>query len=190
MTKTRIAAVAAALALLLNACTTSTADRPTSTGHASSDASAASSPTAKPGESTTSDAPDPRLAVQQAWSKFWSVYLGMHRLPAAQVGPALAKVAVNPTLQQMKGALALYAAAHIGVYGAVVNHLYETTLKTATTAVVKDCMDQSHFGSLNLTTGKKRSVGVARDNTTASLVKGADGVWRVQNIVYLLDVKC
>ena len=190
MTKTRIAAVAAALALLLNACTTSTAHRSTSTGHASSDASAASSPTAKPGKSTTSDAPDPRLAVQQAWSKFWSVYVGMHRMPAAEVGVALEAVTVNPTLQLMKTTLTLFREAHLDDYGYVVSHVYATTVKTPTTAVVKDCMDQSHFGSVYTTTGKKRSVGVARDNTTASLVKGSDGTWRVQNIVVLLDVKC
>ena len=190
MTKTRIAAAVAALALLLNACTTSTAHRPTSTGHASSDASAASSPTAKPGEATTSDAPDPRLAVQQAWAKFWSVYVGMHRLPAAQVGPAIAAVAVTPTLQLMKTELTLFAETHLDNYGHVVNHVYETTVKSPTTAVVKDCMDQSQFGSLYTTTGKKRTVGVARDDTTASLVKGSDGTWRVQRLAVLLDVKC
>ena len=101
----------------------------------------------------------------------------------------IASVAVDPTLGQMRTERGVFSANHMTGYGYVVNHLYVTTLTTANAAVVKDCMDQSHYGSMT-TSGLKKTVGVARDNTTAALVKGTDGIWRVKNIVFLLDVKC
>ena len=39
-------------------------------------------------------------------------------------------------------------------------------------------------------TGDKVTVGVARDHYQGSLVKGDDGVWRVQQIFYLKDEPC
>jgi hypothetical protein len=89
----------------------------------------------------------------------------------------------------MRSERAVFSATHLTGYGYVVNHPYVTTLRTADSAVVKDCMDESHYGSMT-TSGVKKTVGVSRDNTTAALVKGPDGIWRVKNIVYLLDVKC
>jgi hypothetical protein len=113
----------------------------------------------------------------------------LHALPAKNVESAIKSVAVDPALGEMRTELSLFASTHLTNYGYVVNHLYETTLGGSSSAVVKDCMDQSHFGSMT-TAGVKKTVGVARDNTTAALVRGTDGAWRVRNIVYLLDVKC
>jgi hypothetical protein len=58
------------------------------------------------------------------------------------------------------------------------------------TAVMRDCLDGSHSGTLSLTTGKKLTVGPARDNARATFVRDGAGVWRVQLVEYLLDVKC
>ena len=179
------------LALLLAGCTANASPPPSSASNAGKPtptrpASSADTPTS----GDTSAPSDPQLLVRQAWGRFWTVAVGMHNLPATQLPGALTAVAVDPALNQMKLELSLFAQTHFTNYGFVVNHVYETTLKSPSTAVIKDCMDQSHFGSVSTTTGKKRSVGVPRDNTTASLLKGSDNVWRVQNIVYLLDVKC
>jgi len=39
-------------------------------------------------------------------------------------------------------------------------------------------------------TGDKVTVGVARDHYQGSLVKGDDGVWRVEQVFYLKDEPC
>jgi hypothetical protein len=113
----------------------------------------------------------------------------MYSLPPGSATRVVSSVAVDPALQQMKSEIVMFNQAHIARYGYSISHPYSTTV-TGSQAVIKDCMDQSHAGSLFTTSGAKRSVGQARDNTTAALVKGADGVWRVKNVVYLLDMKC
>jgi hypothetical protein len=190
-----IAAAAASLLTVAPACSSGHPARPANSPAPSADPATHSRPISTPptsgaSSSRTTPAPsDPRLAIQQAWTKFWSVNTRLHAIPPRNIESAIKSVAVDPILGQMRTELSLFASTHITNYGYVVNHPYETTLNDAYSAVVKDCMDQSHFGSMT-TTGVKKTIGVARDNTTAALVKGADGVWRVKNIVYLLDVKC
>jgi hypothetical protein len=113
----------------------------------------------------------------------------MHSLPATLVASTISSVAVDPALVQMQTEISLFKSLHVTPYGFVINHPYAVTV-TGAQAVIKDCMDASHAGSIYTLSHTRRSVGVARDNTTAALVKGADGVWRVKNVVYLLDVKC
>ena len=191
-----IAVAAASLVMVATACSSDHSARPVNSPSASS--ALASTQTGPPSTPQTSDTSssrttpatsDPRLAVQQAWTKFWSVNTRLHAIPPNDIESAIKSVAVDPTLGEMRTELSLFASTHLTNYGYVVNHPYETALNNASSAVVKDCMDQSHFGSMT-TMGVKKTVGVARDNTTAAFVKGADGVWRVKNIVYLLDVKC
>jgi len=187
-----VVTAAASLAIVATACSSDHSARSANSPAASSTIAATEAPTSTPETSssrTTPPSSDPRLAVQQAWTKFWSVNTRLHALPAKNVEEAITSVAVDPTLGQMRTELSLFTSTHLANYGYVINHLYETTLDDSSSAVVKDCMDQSHFGSMT-TAGLKKTVGVARDNTTAALVKGTDGVWRVRNIVYLLDVKC
>ena len=60
----------------------------------------------------------------------------------------------------------------------------------ATTALIDDCQDASQSGSMKTATGDKVTVGVARDHYQGSLVKGDDGVWRVEQVYYLKDEPC
>ena len=191
-----IAAAAASLVIVAPACSTDhpagrTNSPSVSSGIASTQMGPASTPQTPDTSSsrTTPASSDPRIAVQRAWTKFWSVTVSMYALPPGSATRVISSVAVDPVLQQMKSEIVLFNETHIARYGYSVSHPYGTTV-TGNQAVIKDCMDQSHAGSLFTTSGAKRSVGQARDNTTAALVKSADGVWRVKNIVYLLDVKC
>ena len=193
----RCAVIAAAAASLVMVATACSSDHPAPPANSPSASSTIASPQTGPASTPqTSDrsssrtaSSDPRLAVEQAWTKFWSVTVSMYSLPPGSASRVISSVAVDPALQQMKSEIVLFNEAHIARYGYSVSHPYSTTI-TGGQAVIKDCMDQSHAGSLFTTSGAKRSVGQARDNTTAALVKGADGVWRVKNVVYLLDMKC
>ena len=187
-----VVTAAASLVIVATACSSDHSARSANTPAASPTIASTEAPASTPEPSSSRTAPassDPRLAVQQAWTKFWSVTVSMYALPRGSATRAISSVAVDPALQQMKSEIVLFNETHIARYGYSVSHPYGTTV-TGNQAVIKDCMDQSHAGSLFTTSGAKRSVGQARDNTTAALVKGADGVWRVKNIVYLLDVKC
>lgn len=59
-----------------------------------------------------------------------------------------------------------------------------------TFAVIDDCQDRSHSGSMKTATGVKLTVGIARDHYQGRLVKGNDGVWRVEQVFYLKDEPC
>ena len=58
------------------------------------------------------------------------------------------------------------------------------------TAVIADCQDASQAGSLETSTGNKTTVGVARNPLQGTLVRGQDGVWRVDQVYYLKDEPC
>ncbi len=112
-------------------------------------------------------------------------------MPAAQWPAAVTAVAVDPTRAQVLAEAALFAKSGLRFYGQVVNHPYwQTPIGGRSVAVMGDCRDSSHYGTLYVKSGNKRTVGVAHDNTRVTLVRGSDGVWRVQKIEYLLDVKC
>jgi hypothetical protein len=189
--------VLAAILLTPVACTSASSDRKSSAP--STPPSASSSSTSPQGSSSVSQtATDPatreaadRQAVEAAWTKFWGVYETLFKIPAGQLQSKIASVAIDPTRKQMLAEVSVFHSTHRTLYGAVVNRPYWTKpIAGSDTATMGDCMDQSKFGSMSTTTGKKLSVGVQRDNTTASLVKGKDGVWRVKTVVYLLDKKC
>jgi hypothetical protein len=155
--------------------------------------SATQSPSISSSLSTDATAPETqdRAAVEAAWSKFWSVYTTLHTLPAAQLDAAVASVSIDPT---SKGMLAEYATSltqQLTDYGYIVTHPYwQQSINGSNTAVIGDCQDQSHFGSISTVTNDKRTVGVAHDNMKGTLEKGADGVWRVELIEYLTGVPC
>jgi hypothetical protein len=56
--------------------------------------------------------------------------------------------------------------------------------------VIADCQDTSQAGSLETSTGNKTTVGVERNPLQGNLVRGEDGVWRVQQAYYLKDEPC
>jgi hypothetical protein len=186
--------VAATAVLLLAACssgsspggssTSSEPSSPSSTGSASTTASSSST------RSADQEAAD-RLAVQQAWGKYWTVHQALLSMPSSGWPAAVDAVAVDPTRAQVLSEAALFTKSGLRFYGQVVSHPYwSSPIGGKSTAVMGDCGDYSHYGTLYVKSGNKRTVGVAHNNTRVTLVKGSDGLWRVQKIEYLLDVKC
>jgi hypothetical protein len=132
-----------------------------------------------------------RQAVEDAWTKFWGVYVRLHEIPPGQLQAAVDSLAVGVSKIQLLDEVKLFKATHRTSYGYVVNHPYwQQSVHGKSTATMGDCMDQSHYGSRSTSTHKTLTVGVPRDNTKATFLKGADGVWRVKLVEYLLDVKC
>ena len=132
-----------------------------------------------------------RRAVEQAWARYWEAHQGLLELPAADRAAAVDAVAVDPTRQEVLDEAETFEKGGLRFYGQVVNHPYwQTPIDGRDVAVMGDCMDSSRAGTLVAKTGVKRTVGVAKNNTRASFVKGTDGIWRVEKIEYLVDTPC
>lgn len=111
--------------------------------------------------------------------------------PATDWPTAVDAVAVDPTRQQVLDEAATFTKSGLRFYGQVVTHPYsQSPVDGKGTAVMGDCMDTSHYGTLVAKSGVKRTVGVAKNNTRVTFARGTDGVWRVQKIEYLLDTPC
>ena len=195
----RITACAAAVALLVAGCTSTTADDPT-TATASKSSTAptpsvvdvspiaslpvspssdltSSEPSTKPTETSgsldpaTQDAAD-RAAIEAQWAAFWSVYNGIVRTPTDQRSSVLSTVAVDPILSEILGAADRFDSQGLDYYGSVVQHPYWVTpVSGQPFAVMRDCQDQSGYGSLYTSTGVKRSVGIDRNSIQAGFIK-------------------
>jgi hypothetical protein len=134
-----------------------------------------------------------RGAVEAAWVRFLDVYdaVESQKYPQEQWPTVVGAVAVDPTYSQVLRAAARFQAAGLAAYGTAVSHPYWTEpIGGKPTARMWDCMDNSRHGSVYVKSGEKRSVGVARDKTRATLVRGADGRWRVKLIEYFVSQKC
>ena len=214
----RITACAAAVALLVAGCTSTTADDPTR-------AIASKSPTAPtPSVLDISPSPDPplgsnettassnessrsaatqssldpaaqevsdRAAVEAAWAHFWKVTDSLATVPESDRLGAASGVAIDPTLTQVLEQARDLADKGLAVYGSSTFHPYwDQSIDGMSTAVMGDCTDTSQSGSMVLATGERRTVGVPDNNTRVTFVKDADGLWRVKEIFFLVDVKC
>ena len=178
-------------------CTSSTHhDTSVSPWSSSATSAVVSSAPATPSATVTSTDSAPseagsRQAVEAAWAKFWSVNTRLVAIPSSQIKQEIAAVAVDPTRGQMLSQISVFRSLQQEQYGYVISHPYWTRpIAGKTTAVMGDCMDGSHFGTLSLATGKKLTVGPARDNARATFVRDGASVWRVQLVEYLLDAKC
>ena len=153
----------------------------------SSDSASATSTTAKPVDQEAAD----RKAIETAWAQYWVTSSQAISQPPAEQKKLLSAVAVNPALQLVLDSTAKFNKNGWTDYGSVSHRPYwSTPVNGKSTAVMGDCMDDSKAGSMDIKTGKKLTVGVARDNTRVTLVKGTDSGWRVKKIEYLVSVPC
>ena len=114
------------------------------------------------------------------------------RTPAADREALAATVAVDPTKANMLSDAAKFDSQGLETYGSLaIGSPGRSPSTAATTAVIDDCQDaQPERVDRRPRTGDKVTVGVARDHYQGSLVKGDDGVWRVEQVFYLKDEPC
>ena len=211
----RLAACALLVGTIMAGCTTSTADNPTSAVPSStaspsvvdtSSASPASSVPASPSPSvidvstppTSPTTLDPeaqeiadRAAVEAAWNRFWDAALSVVRTPDSQRDALMSSVAVDPIRSEILTEARDAETQGLDRYGTITSHPYwNQSIDGGMTAVIEDCQDSSQSGMLDKSSNEKKTVGVSRNNTRGSLEKGPDGIWRVSNVFYLVDVPC
>lgn len=115
----------------------------------------------------------------------------MVRTPSEQRGDRLDEVAVAPIKSQILGAAEKFDKEGIDYFGSVVQHPYWTQpIGQGSVAVMRDCKDQSGYGSVWVATGQRRSIGVSNNNLQAEFIRGYDDIWRVQTFGHLSDEVC
>jgi hypothetical protein len=132
-----------------------------------------------------------RAAIEAQWLKFWQIYNGIVRTPSTERSTVLDAVSVDPIKTQILDAASKFDKEGIDYYGSVVQRPYWVTpVNGQPYAVMRDCQDQSQYGSLYVSTGEKRSVGLERDSLQAGFILGGDNIWRVQELQYLENIPC
>ncbi|WP_188943318.1 hypothetical protein [Nakamurella endophytica] len=119
------------------------------------------------------------------------MYLALARTPVADRVAAVDAVAVDPARASMLSDAKRFDAQGVRTYGTLGHRIsWPRAVNGGASAVISDCQDRSHSGSLDVATGNKLTVGVARDHYQGRMVKGRDGVWRVEQVYYLKDEPC
>ena len=127
-------------------------------------------------------------AVVEAYRRFWTVVDGLGGQPVARWRVVLSTVAVEPLLSRLYDGYQEKYRAGVGEYGVVRPRPAVVGVRGGRASVV-DCQDASMSGEIDTDTGMPRTVGRARTPVAATLVRGADGVWRLSDARYL-DGSC
>jgi len=129
--------------------------------------------------------------VENAWNNFWIAALGIVRVKDEERVAVLSEVAVDPLRSQILTEARESSARGLDRYGAMTAHPYwGQSIDGKSAAVMGDCQDSSNSGTVDISTGQHKTVGVADNNIRATFVRTDDGRWKVQDIFYLVDVPC
>lgn len=132
-----------------------------------------------------------RAAIEAQWIKSWDVYRTLARLPEGERQAVAAAVAVDPALSLMLQDAQSVSEKGWDTYGAIGHRIsWPKPVDGATEALISDCQDGSRAGSLDITSGTKKTVGVERALFQGSMRKGDDGVWRLAQSYFLKDEQC
>ena len=93
--------------------------------------------------------------------------------------PRLSEYATGAVLENLRGKLAVRRQSGTRLYGAPVSHVQSVSV-AGDRATIRDCLDNSATGLVDRS-GKKLSVGRARQETTATLTR-EQGTWKVSEI--------
>jgi hypothetical protein len=125
----------------------------------------------------------PQQAVAAAYAAYWQAYAqAMTAGNAPSARGILAPYAAASTVPRLISSLQRVWAAHDAAYGAAQPHVLGVTI-TGPRALLHDCLDLSHFGVLDKTTGRvvSDSFGLANRDYYITLVLSG-GRWLVSNM--------
>jgi hypothetical protein len=140
-----------------------------------SSASGAPAPAATPNVDTA--------AVLAAYGKFFAGQAAISAAPADRRKTLLAPFTTDPELSQLAGSMNEAQAGGMVSYGAPVVHP-KVTKGSGDTATVADCQDASGTGLKKASGGKIATSGEAHDSVSTTMIRGADGQWRVSDVEY------
>jgi hypothetical protein len=139
--------------------------------------------TVEPQPTSTPTPTDESAAVLAAYREFFDRQTEISAAPADQRRAMLQPFTTEPELSRVLGGmLATQQLGQVG-YGTSVLHPRVSRID-GDQATVTDCQDNSKVGRKKIDGGKLTTRGLARDNTEATLRRGADGAWRVAAVTY------
>ena len=170
--------------------TNSLSSSPPATSSSTSAAPLFSSSTETSSTIAAAEAAD-RAAAEAQWTKYWDVYAALPHTPEDQWDALLAPVAAESMINAAKEDARSIRDEGNDTYGTV-GHRFTWTepISGTDTAVLHDCNDGSQAGAYETATGNKITVGVPRQNTMGTLVRGPDGTWRVSTAYIVKDTQC
>lgn len=208
----RTVTLAVGVLVLVAGCTSSSADGPTSTAIVSVTVSpsvidpssllpsptapASPSPSSQPPPSPTSldpaaqEAAD-RAAIEAQWIKFWIAYSDMIRTPDDEREELLSAVATSPLKETMIDEARIAETEGRDNYGSVRHRIYwDIPIEGKPIATIADCQDQTGTGVVDVNTGEKLSEGVDQVSLRGQMLRGNDGIWRVQALFESGETSC
>lgn len=113
------------------------------------------------------------------------------RIPSDDRERRIDAVTVEPQRSKLLGSAQMFETEGLDYYGSVVlRPFWPVPVGGQPFALLRDCQDQSGWGSVYLSSGKLRSIGVDRHFVQAGFQRGTDGVWRVQNVQWIENFQC
>lgn len=122
-------------------------------------------------------------AVRVSYQRFWRDTWHLDRQASDHWQATVDQVAVEPERSIVLQGVRWHQVQGITLYGDPVERVTDVSVR-GTQATVADCQDSGKSGQADAGTGKPKDVGVARNPVSATLTRGADGVWRVSQISF------
>jgi hypothetical protein len=171
-------AILFAALLVLSGCSADRAGAPTATQGSTTGVGAGSAPSPTPAPAT-----DDRTAIAAAYEQFWRQLHDVAGKPDSEWRRELGEVATDPQLSTTLQGLGLLRQQSLTLYGQETARVSSVEVD-GDRATLVDCQDGSTAGQAETPSGKRKTVGIARNPVTTSLVRGPDRRWRVSEIKY------
>lgn len=127
-------------------------------------------------------------AILAAYREFFALQTEISMAAKEQRRSLLEPFTTDPTLERvLRGMFAAEELGEVGYGEPVVDPQVQAV--NGDTATVTDCQDTSETGRKKRSTGKVTTRGIDRDNVSTTMLRGADGVWRVSAVDYV-DEPC
>lgn len=200
-TKQALTRLLGAFSVTVALCSCSAGSGVRAEGPTSSSLAATSAPPSQ-GGSATPKGPTPTAPPSTAVSPgdISRVILAQYRaffgslVPLSKVEPnarydSMKRLAVDPELTQIMGAMAAATQAGEVYYG---EHVLRPRIASRgrNSATILDCQDTSAHGREVATTGRKVTVGRKNDYAQVTMELGADAIWRVATVAYAAAGSC
>lgn len=127
---------------------------------------------------------DEQALLLAQYRKFWAALTAVSRMPAPERRAVLSELAVDPALKSILSGFTEADAKQQVLYGANVPRPTVRINPDATTGLVDDCQDSSRAGVADRATGKRVTVGTARNHVSVTMKKQPGEQWKVAFIDY------
>jgi hypothetical protein len=127
---------------------------------------------------------DEQAALLLQYRKFWASLTSISNMPAEQRREALTQVAVDPALKSLLAGMDDADAKQQVLYGENIPRPTVRIDPAATTALVDDCQDSSMAGVEERASGKRLTVGTARNRVSVTMKRQPGEPWKVAYVDY------